>query len=89
MTGPQLAKWLEGLQWAKAIGKLPSVTLKELVVARVFVALVNEPSPGLFGELMDRAEGTPKQTVEHSGDQNKPIKVKLVWGEESPIAEER
>lgn len=73
MTGPELAAWLKGLQWAKMIGQLPKVTLKELVIARVFVALVNDPTPGLFSALMERAEGKPVQPI--SGPEGGPLQI--------------
>lgn len=42
----------------KAIAQLPkNVQLKYLVTARVFAALMFEPSSGLWKELMERAEG--------------------------------
>lgn len=42
----------------KALKSYPSnVQMKYLVTARVFSALMFEPSPGLWKELMERAEG--------------------------------
>lgn len=42
----------------KQIAKLPqNVQMKYLVTARVFAALMFEPTAGLWNGLMDRAEG--------------------------------
>ncbi len=51
------------------------VTLKQAVVLRVFSALMFDPQPGLLNAFMERAEGKVKDIVEHSGDEEKPIKI--------------
>ena len=49
----------------KVIAQLPSnVQMKYLVTARVYAALMFEPTQGLFKELMDRAEGKVKEQVD-------------------------
>lgn len=50
---------------AKQFGKLtPGVTLKELVVLRVFSALIDDPQPGLLNAFMERVEGKVAQAIE-------------------------
>jgi hypothetical protein len=49
----------------KAIAQLPKgVQMKYLVTARVFAALMFEPSHGLWKELMERAEGKVTEKVD-------------------------
>jgi hypothetical protein len=40
------------------------LTMREAVVIRTFVALLNEPTGGLLSALMSRAEGLPRQQIE-------------------------
>ncbi len=50
---------------AKQFNRLtPGVTLKELVVLRVFASLIDEPQPGLLNSFMDRVEGKVAQAIE-------------------------
>ena len=68
-------------------GKLRSigdgVTLKQAVVLRVFAALMFEPQPGLLNAFMERTEGKVKDQVELSGDEEKPITIRIVKASES------
>ena len=49
---------------AKQLAKLPAgVSLKELVVLRVFTALIDDPQPGLLNAFMERVEGKVAQAV--------------------------
>jgi len=49
----------------KVLKRLPQKTqMKYLVTARVFAALMFEPSSGLWKELMERAEGKVKDTLD-------------------------
>jgi hypothetical protein len=51
----------------KVLAQLPQdVQMKYLVTARVFAALMFEPSSGLWKELMERAEGKVSDKVELS-----------------------
>lgn len=63
-------------------GKLRSigdaVTLRQAVVLRVFAALMFEPQPGLLNAFMERTEGKVKDQIELSGDEEKPITIKIV-----------
>ena len=43
------------------------LTLKELVVLRVYDALLFDPQPGLLNAYMERVEGKVREQVEHSG----------------------
>lgn len=77
MTGAEIADYTMPL--AKQLRQIgDDVTLKEAVILRVGVALMNEPTPGLFNAVMDRAEGTPTQSVTVSGDDEKPLAFRVV-----------
>ena len=66
MDGPSIAALWDTQH--REFGKLPEgITMKQLVVMTVYAALLREPSPGNWRELMDRAEGPVKQQDEHSG----------------------
>jgi len=55
----------KGNDLGNAIAQLPKgVQMKYLVTARVFAALMFEPTSGLWKELMERAEGKVTETVE-------------------------
>lgn len=45
------------------------VSLKELVVMRVYASMLFEPAPGLFGHLLDRVDGAVTQKIEGDGTQ--------------------
>jgi len=68
-------------------GKLRSigdgVTLKQAVVLRVFAALMFEPQPGLLNAFIERTEGKVKDQVELSGDEEKPITIRIIKASES------
>ena len=66
MDGPSIAALWDTQH--REFGKLPEgISMKQLVVMTVYAALLREPSPGNWRELMDRAEGPVKQQDEHSG----------------------
>lgn len=53
--------------FGKMFVKLPqNVQMKYLVTVRVYSALLFEPTPGLWKELMERAEGKVKDVVDLS-----------------------
>lgn len=82
MTGDEVASFAGVL--GKEFVKLPkNVTLKTLTVIRVYGALLNDPQPGLLNAFMDRAEGKIKDQVELSGDEEKPITIRIVKASES------
>lgn len=63
MDGPSIAALWDTQH--KEFGKLPDgISMKQLVVMTVYAALLREPSPGNWRELMDRAEGKVSQPVE-------------------------
>lgn len=66
----------------------PNVNLKTLVVLRVYASLIDDPQPGLFNALMERAEGKVKDQVEVSGSPNKPLVVKVIYDDAEPIDSE-
>ena len=66
MDGPSIATLWDTQH--REFGKLPeNITMKQLVVMTVYAALLREPSPGNWRELMERAEGKVKDEQEHSG----------------------
>lgn len=65
LDGPQAAA-RAGFLAAQFKRLQPGVTLKELVVLRVIASLIDEPQPGLFNALMDRAEGKVTLPLEHT-----------------------
>ncbi len=67
MDGPSIAALWDTQH--REFGKLPEgITMKQLVVMTVYAALLREPSPGNWRELMERAEGKVKEQIEHSGE---------------------
>lgn len=44
-----------------------NLSLKRLVVIRIYEALLFEPQPGLLNAFMDRVEGKVTDRLEHSG----------------------
>ena len=63
MTGDEVAT-IAGYM-AKEFKRLPEgVTLKELVVMRVYGQMINEPSPGLLSAFMDRTDGKVKESID-------------------------
>ncbi len=77
MDGPSIAALWDTQH--REFGKLPEgITMKQLVVMTVYAALLREPSPGNWRELMERAEGKVKEQVELSGDEEKPFIIQIV-----------
>lgn len=69
MDGPSIAQLWDTQH--KEFSRLPEgITMKQLVVMTVYAALLREPSPGNWRELMERAEGKVKDVIEHSGEVN-------------------
>jgi hypothetical protein len=65
----------------KAIALLPKgVQMKYLVTARVFAALMFEPSHGLWKELMERAEGKVQDRLDltSGGEKVQPTVIEIV-----------
>ncbi len=62
MTGPEVAQ-LAGKIGREFATLEPGVTVKTLVVIRVYGQMINEPSPGLLNAFMDRVEGRPNQPL--------------------------
>jgi hypothetical protein len=66
MDGPSIAALWDTQH--REFGKLPEgITMKQLVVMTVYAALLRDPSPGNWRELMERADGKVKDEQEHSG----------------------
>lgn len=66
MTGEQVAAFAGNL--GAEFTKMPKgVTLKTLVIMRVYGQMINEPSPGLLNAFMERAEGKVIDKSVHEG----------------------
>jgi len=80
LTGGQVAERAVKL-WVKQFKSLPEgVSLKELVVIKAYAALLDEGNARLLKEVMDRAEGKVKDTVEIEGGE-KPLKVLIEYSQ--------
>ena len=67
MDGPDIAAMWDTQH--KEFSKLPQgISVKMLMSLTVVAAMLREPSPGLWHEFMDRAEGKVKDQQEHSGE---------------------
>lgn len=64
----------------------PGVTLKELVVLRVFAALIDDPQPGLLNAFMERVEGKVSDELKLSGNSAAPLTFQVVYGPRRVIA---
>lgn len=63
LDGPQIAAMWDTQH--KEFGKLPDgISVKQLMVMTVVASMLREPSPGLWKEMMDRAEGKVKEVVD-------------------------
>lgn len=68
---------------AKQFSKLPNgVTLKELVVLRVYAALIDEPQPGLLNCFIERVEGKVVDELKLSGGLSGATTVTVIWDDE-------
>ena len=77
MTPQEAAEYCESV--ARQLKKIKeAVTLKEAVALRCYVSLLNEPSPGILNSVQDREEGTPRQSIELTGNEDKPLSFKVV-----------
>ena len=64
LTGGQVAERAVKL-WVKQFKSLPEgVSLKELVVIKAYAALLDEGNARLLKEVMDRAEGKVKESLD-------------------------
>jgi hypothetical protein len=61
-------------------GELP---LAAVLALRMWMALINEPSPGLFSELLDRIDGKVTQKMETEQRGTLTVRVKYVDGKNS------
>lgn len=64
----------------------PGVTLKELVVLRVFAALIDDPQPGLLNAFMERVEGKVSDELKLSGNSAAPLTFQVVYGPRRIVA---
>lgn len=70
MTADEVADWLKTSELASAFKQMPKgITLKKLIVTRVYSALMFEPTAPLLNSFMDRAEGKVTQPVSIDPDE--------------------
>ena len=63
MDGPDIAAMWDTQH--KEFSKLPQgISVKMLMSLTVVAAMLREPSPGLWHEFMDRAEGKVKESID-------------------------
>ena len=63
----------------RMLSKLPqNVQMKYLVTARVFSALMFEPTSGLWKELMERVDGKVADKLKLEGDKESPLVITIV-----------
>ena len=87
LDGPSIAAMWDTQH--KEFAKLPDgITVKQLVIMSAVASLLREPSPGILKELIDRAEGKVKDQVELSGDEEKPITIRIVKASESRLSDQ-
>jgi len=55
MSGNEVAEWCDLL--AKDYRKVGTVRVRDAIAARVLLALISDPSPSLFREVMERVDG--------------------------------
>ena len=73
----------------QALAKLPqNVQMKYLVTARVFAQLMFEPTPSLWKELMERAEGKVKDNVDVTSG-NEPLILRIVKASQDNETEDK
>lgn len=76
MSGPEIAKAYK--HHIKEYNSFPKeLTLRQLISLRWAESIINEPTPGLLQQLIDRTDG-PVPTV-HAGDEESPITVKVIY----------
>jgi len=87
MTGDQLAEKLP--IWASDCRRLGSVRWKDALIAKMYMASLNEPTAALAKALMDRHDGLLPTPIAVGGDVNLgPVRIEVAYvdGEEAEAA---
>jgi hypothetical protein len=73
----------------KAFSTFPKgVQIKYSVFYRVIIALMNEPTPGLLKELLDRIEGKVVNPVDLTTNGEKIKSINLIWNADGSTTED-
>lgn len=52
------------------------------IALRALMGQINEPTPGLLAQIMDRTEGKVKDQVELTGDAAAPLRIEIVYSDD-------
>lgn len=75
MMPAQLAELCE--TYAKDLRKVKGeMSMFAHIAVRTLMAQINEPTPGLLAQILDRTEGKVQDKLQVSGDENAPLVVK-------------
>lgn len=76
MDGPQAAKACA--TYAKDMNKLPAgVNLRAMIALRWITSVLNDPTPGLVQQLIDRVDGPVPSKI--SGDKDDPFLIRVEY----------
>ena len=80
MTSEEILEFIpKNNDLGRMIAKLPKkVQMKYLVTARVFSALMFEPSSALLNALMDRVDGKVSQAIELGNLDGEPLQIGVI-----------
>lgn len=68
--------------YAKELRKVKGdMSLFAHIAIRALMAQINEPSPGLLAQILDRTEGKVKDQVEVSGENGAPLKIVIQYAD--------
>ena len=81
MTGNEVAEWFA--TFAPQFRKVGDVQLKTAVIARAYLASINEPNGSVLKMLASYDDGLPPQAVEVGGS-DKPIRVRVEYVDDPP-----
>lgn len=85
MTGPQVAKVCK--LYAKQFTELgDDVDLRGVVALRWIMSIIDEPTPGLLQQLVDRVDGPVPSKNEHTGADGGPIETRDAISDDERIS---